>query len=644
MQRLIVGPAAVFLACLVIPARLNAQDAADYLDDAKAWADKGEYDKAIDDYNQALAMNPKDANAFYDRAKVWEKKGKYDELMADCNEALALNPKFAEAYIGRSIAWNEKGKYDKAIADCNQALAINSELAEAYNNRGLALNEKREFDKAIADCNQALSINPKLAQAYNNRGQAWNHKREYAKAIADCNQALTLNPKLANAYINRGVAWGEKGERDKAIADFDQALAISPDDYNALNNIGVFLWKKAQEQDNNAAKAEAAGDLEAAKAYHEKSVALKNDAKAHWIRGISIHPTATDIHSNLGFAYREEKNLDAAERHLKEAVRLKPISPRPHNNLGRLFLSRSDNCEAEVREAQAKGKSNAEAEANAKRFRQAAIEELEQAVKLDGTLLEARLNLGQVYISLNELDKAEFQYNEVLKLNSENEKDRETINNFSQACVGLARLAIIRKNSDEAIKFLYKSLEIARRNSGTAVEGQQRPLEMNPQTMNVLQVLADQHFQRGEQRAAEKCLWPVLPRLSEQQRRNLAERLGKQCEDLGKRREAVQAWGFMAWALATSPDPHILDPSAAMILAQRVVDRTKQQDPASLDTLAAAQAANGQFNMAVQTARAAITLADSQGNKPLAAAISQRLLLYQQGKPYRCDPTGNDRP
>jgi len=413
------------------------------------------------------------------------------------------------------------------------------------------------------------------------------------------------------------------------------ALDVEPDNWNMLNNYGVWLWKEAQEDDLKAAKAEADGNVEEAKEWREKAVAMKNDAKSQWMHGIATRPGATDIHSNLGFAYQEEKNLDAAERHLEAAVRLKPISPRPHNNLGRLFLCRSDNCEAEVREAQAKGKSNPEAEANAKKFRQAAIEELEKAVKLDDTLLEARLNLGQVYISLNELDKAEFQYNEILKLNSENEKDRETINNFSQACLGLARLAIIRKNSDAAIKFLDKSLEIARRNSS---------MDLDPQTMNLLQMLADQHFQRGERRAAEKCLWPLLARLSVQQRRNVAEHLGKQCEDLGKQKEAVQAWGFMAWALATSPDPHILDPPAAMILAQRVVERTNKQDPASLDTLAAAQAANGQFNMAAQTAQAAIDLADSLGNKPLAAAVRQRLPLYQQGKPYRCDPSGIDRP
>ena len=247
------------------------------------------------------------------------------------------------------------------------------------------------------------------------------------------------------------------------------ALDVEPDNWNMLNNYGVWLWKEAQERDVEAAQAEAKGDREvreaeakgdpetakachekalaAAKACHEKALELKDNAKSQWKHGITARPAATDIHSNLGYAYQEANDLDAAEAHLKEAVRLKPISSRPHNNLGRLLLHRSENCEAEARAAEAKGQADAAAaaKAKAKNFRQAAIDQFEDAVKLDDTLLEARLNLGQVYITLNEFDKAELHYNEILKLNSENEKDRETINNFSQASFGLARIAIAQE-------------------------------------------------------------------------------------------------------------------------------------------------------------------------------------------------------
>ena len=423
------------------------------------------------------------------------------------------------------------------------------------------------------------------------------------------------------------------------------ALSITPDNWNMLNNLGVYLWKQAQKQDGETAKAEAAGDQAAAKAHHQQALALKADAKAQWIHGITARATATDIHSNLGYAYSEAatleanepekaaKDLDQAEWHLNEAVRLKPISPRPRNNLGRVLLRRSQQLDVEIRAAEAKGKTDPAEAAKAKKLKElaktklnAAIEQFEKAVELDPSLLEARLNLGEVFLSLGEFDKAELHYLEILKLESPSVKDRETINNFSQAYFGLARVAVGRKKTDEAVRFLKQALAA------------------NPQNVPALQMLAGQLFTLGEFREAEKYLWPLLAVLPKQQRRNVAEQFGGQFEAAGKHKESIQAWNFMAWVFATSPEPQILDPEAALVLAQRVVSMTKQQDPLTLDTLAAAQAANGQYDQAVRTAQEAIRLANSQGKLPLSNAVNRRLQFYQQGKPYRCDPNGSDRP
>ena len=109
-----------------------------------------------------------------------------------------------------------------------------------------------------------------------------------------------------------------------------------------------------------------------------------------------------------------EKDLDEAERHLRKAVELKPISPRPHNNLGRVLLRRNQECEAKAAEAEAKGKTDPVEAAKVKPLKELAktklddaIREFEEAVRLDPSLLEARLNLGEVYMSLSTRDKTE---------------------------------------------------------------------------------------------------------------------------------------------------------------------------------------------------------------------------------------------
>jgi cytochrome c-type biogenesis protein CcmH/NrfG len=168
---------------------------------------------------------------------------------------------------------------------------------------------------------------------------------------------------------------------------------------------------------------------------------------------------------------------------------------------------------------------------------------------------------------------------------------------------------------------------------------------LNPENVGAMQLLALQRFQRGEYREGEKVLWSMLAVLPAPQRRDVAEKFGGQLEGSGNPKAALQAFNFLAWAFATSPDPpRILDPEEAMKLARHILGVTKGQEPLALDTMAAAQADAGQYKEAVQAARAAIDLANSKGNKPLAEAISLRLQSYQQGKPYRCDLDGNDRP
>ena len=50
------------------------------------------------------------------------KKGDYDRAIADYNKALELDPKDATAYNNRGYAYRQKGDYDKAIADYDKAL------------------------------------------------------------------------------------------------------------------------------------------------------------------------------------------------------------------------------------------------------------------------------------------------------------------------------------------------------------------------------------------------------------------------------------------------------------------------------------------------------------------------------------------
>ena len=86
----------------------------------------------------------------------------------------------------------------------------------------------------------------------------------------------------------------------------------------------------------------------------------------------------------------------------------------------------------------------------------------------------------------------------------------------------------------------------------------------------------------------------------------------------------------VAWILATSPDGTLRNAQGALELAQRGVKLSKGQ-PDLLRTLAAAQAAVKNYRDAVTTAKRAMELATSQGNKELPERLRNEITLYQSG-------------
>src|SRR5262245_47307200 len=85
------------------------------------------------------------ALAFYLRGNSWAEFGNLDLAIADYNAALAINPMLAAALAGRGDAWARKGDLDRAITDYSTALQLNPHDLEARKRRAMALDTKQEW-------------------------------------------------------------------------------------------------------------------------------------------------------------------------------------------------------------------------------------------------------------------------------------------------------------------------------------------------------------------------------------------------------------------------------------------------------------------------------------------------------------------
>ena len=100
-----------------------------YYQRANAYSVKGQPDRAIADYSDAIRANPSYHLAFTNRGLVYARhKQDYDRAIADFDEAIRWQPRNAYALTCRGLAYKAKGASDLASADLEAAEGINSDV------------------------------------------------------------------------------------------------------------------------------------------------------------------------------------------------------------------------------------------------------------------------------------------------------------------------------------------------------------------------------------------------------------------------------------------------------------------------------------------------------------------------------------
>ena len=101
--------------------------------------------------------------------------------------------------------------------------------------------------------------------------------------------------------------------------------------------------------------------------------------------------------------------------------------------------------------------------------------------------------------------------------------------------------------------------------------------------------------------------------------------------------ESLDARNNLAYLLATCPDETLRDGKRALAMAMDVMRQTGNRTPATLDTLAAAQAETGDFKSAVATIDKALRIARETGVERLVKKFIKKRNCYKTGKPFRTD-------
>jgi tetratricopeptide (TPR) repeat protein len=238
-----------------------------------------------------------------------------------------------------------------------------------------------------------------------------------------------------------------------------------------------------------------------------------------------------------------------------------------------------------------------------------AREKTVESLEILGRIEAARKNLGGLKEAFEQLDSA--GYPESSNLNNFGIFFAEAGDLESAAEAFSRALEMAPSNTDAA-----KNLALARLNSGRsseALELLRAASERDPDDGAIAYTVAKQLANSGDY--AQSVFY-------------LRRAVASQTPD--------PEWiGALAWIHAAHPQQSLRNGAAALELANQAVRIAGSDEPTALVVLAAAQAESGEFGLAVETARRALSLLDPQTGEATRDALEIHLESYTAGKPFR---------
>ena len=95
---------------------------------------------------------------YFRRAGAYLQQQDYDRAISDFGEGLALDAGNAAAYYGRAIAYEAKKDSDRAIADYDAAIALDPRNVKALSNRAALYADMRAYERALEDNNRVIEL------------------------------------------------------------------------------------------------------------------------------------------------------------------------------------------------------------------------------------------------------------------------------------------------------------------------------------------------------------------------------------------------------------------------------------------------------------------------------------------------------
>lgn len=188
---------------------------------ASCYNEIGDYDKALEYCDQAIALDSTKTNHLYFKANILDNAGRSEEAIKVMDSYIAQNPEEYFPYYRRGWFKDHSGKTDEAIEDYTMAITLQPNDAYQYLNRGVLFLQKGDKKKAYEDFKQAVRLDS-VPDAPECAFYAYYYLGDKNKAIEMLDKALKKEDK--GNYYDAACLYSIMGDKEKAIFYLRKAL------------------------------------------------------------------------------------------------------------------------------------------------------------------------------------------------------------------------------------------------------------------------------------------------------------------------------------------------------------------------------------------------------------------------------------
>jgi tetratricopeptide (TPR) repeat protein len=333
----------VSLTCLPVMAQTDefgdsAADAVKLFERGQGAHARGEFEKAIEFYTQAIKVRPEFPEAEFQRGNALVSLSRFDEAEAAFRQAIQLKKTWALPYSALGSLLMRLDRDDEATPVFRQALAVDA-------NENIALRLLSEIRLRAGDTREALELARRATQNQDAPSSAWiglaiaekaSGNKEVARKTLD--RLLSDEPNNIAALLERSDLSLDDKSYESAITDLKLASQLRPKDKAILSRL-AYAYQQAGRSNEANEVAKAAGlevkvsggdDKNGVIGTPEEIAAANNEdptvARQAIEKLIEKNPRNAMLLARLGASFRKENPVRSLELY-RRASELQPSAP-----------------------------------------------------------------------------------------------------------------------------------------------------------------------------------------------------------------------------------------------------------------------------------------------------------------------------